>query len=92
MSVKLVMHETMTWLVRERISATQISNEIPTYKNFWTTTVLLILVNTKKLYSWCSVRVEKEGIQIVEQEIGSVRRMCRGIVETFQFTMVKYMN
>jgi hypothetical protein len=39
-------------------------------------TFLLTLVNTTKLYSWCSVQVEKEGIQLIGKIIGSVWRMC----------------
>ena len=45
----------------------------------WTATFLLTLMNSTKLYSWCSVWVEKEGIQIIEKTIGSVWRMCQGI-------------
>jgi hypothetical protein len=45
----------------------------------------LKLMNTTKLYSWCSVWVEKEGIQIVEHAIGSVWRMWQDISHTFQF-------
>lgn len=43
-------------------------------------------MNTTKLYYLCSVRVEKEGIQIVEQEIWSVWKTCQGIGQSFQFT------
>jgi hypothetical protein len=60
--------------------------------NIWTTTFLLTLMNTTKLYSWCSVRVEKEGIQIVEQAIGSVWIMCQGIGQTSNLKMVRYMT
>jgi hypothetical protein len=49
-------------------------------------------MNTKKIYAWRSVWVEKEGIKIVEQTIGSVWRMCRGIDQTFQFTKVRNMT
>jgi hypothetical protein len=54
--------------------------------NIWTTTFLLTLMNTTELYSWRSVWVEKEGIQIIEKKIGSVWRMCQGIDKIFQFS------
>jgi hypothetical protein len=60
--------------------------------NVWIETLLLALKSTTELYSWCSVRVEKEGIQMVEQAIRSVWMMCRGIGQTFQFTMVGCMT
>jgi hypothetical protein len=45
----------------------------------WAATFSLTLMNTTKLYSWCSVWVEKEGIQMVKQIMGSLWMMCRGI-------------
>jgi hypothetical protein len=45
----------------------------------WTETFLLTLKSTTKFYSWCSVWVEKEGIQMVEKVVGSVWMLCRGI-------------
>jgi len=59
---------------------------------FWTATFLLTLKNTIELYSWYSVWVEKEGIQMVGKIIGSVWMMCPGIDQIFQFTMVGYMT
>ena len=45
----------------------------------WIGTIFLTLMNTTKSYSWCSVQVEKEGIQILEKTIGSVWGTCQGI-------------
>ena len=57
--------------------------------NVWNATFLLTLMKTIELYSWCSVWVEKEGIQIVENAIGSVQKKCQGIGKTFQITNAK---
>jgi hypothetical protein len=38
----------------------------------WTATFLLTLMNSTELYSWRSVRVKKEGIQLIGNTIGSV--------------------
>jgi hypothetical protein len=57
-----------------------------------TATFLLILMYTKKLYSWCSVWVEKEGIQLIGKTIGSVWRMCQHIGHNSNSLMVRYMN
>jgi hypothetical protein len=79
MPPKLVMYEAMTWLVMEMLCTTLCPmNFIPLNKT-WTATFLLTLMNTIELYSWCSVRVEKEGIQIIEKTMGSVWRMCQDI-------------
>jgi hypothetical protein len=43
----------------------------------WTATFFLTLMNTIELYYWCSVRVEKEGIQLIGKTIGSVWGMCQ---------------
>jgi hypothetical protein len=40
--------------------------------NTWTATFFLTLMKTKELYYLCSVRVEKEDIQIIEKTIESV--------------------
>jgi hypothetical protein len=53
--------------------------------NIWTGTFFLTLMNTIELYSWCSVWVKKEGIQIIEQTIGSVENVSRNWPD-FQFT------
>jgi hypothetical protein len=45
----------------------------------WTATFFLTLMNTTELCSWCSVQVEKEGIQVIEKTMGSVWRMCQDI-------------
>jgi len=44
--------------------------------NLWTTTFFLTLNTTTKFHYGCSVCVEKEGIQMVEQTIGSVWMIC----------------
>jgi hypothetical protein len=89
MPEKLVMYETMTWLDYGKAWLC-VPQKYPMnfllLNNVWTATFFLTLMNTTKLYSWCSVWVEKEGIQIVEQAIGSVWKMCQGIGQTFQFT------
>jgi hypothetical protein len=59
-------------MVIERLCATQIPNELPTLNKTWTATFLLTLINTTELYSWCSVQVEKEGIQVIVKTMGSV--------------------
>ena len=47
--------------------------------NIWTETILLSLMNTIELHSWCSVWVEKEGIQIIEKTMVSEWRMFQDI-------------
>jgi hypothetical protein len=64
-------------MVIERLCATQIPNELPTLNKTWTATFLLTLINTTKLYSWCSVQVEKEGIQVIVKTMGSVWRCVK---------------
>ena len=65
-SNKLVMSR--TWLDMARygygniMSHTGTKSFLPLNKT-WITTLFLTLMNTAQLYSWCSVRVEKEGIQ-----------------------------
>ena len=59
-------------MVIERLCATQIPNELPTLNKTWTVTFSLTLINTTELYSWCSVQVEKEGIQVIVKTMGSV--------------------
>jgi hypothetical protein len=78
---KLVMYETRTWLDMARygygkvMSHTGTKSFLPLNKT-WTATFLLTLMNTTELYSWCSVRVEKEGIQLIGKTIGSVCGEC----------------
>jgi hypothetical protein len=50
----------------------------PLITNVWTATFLLTLKSTTKFHSCCSFQVEKEGIQMVKQVIGSVWMMCQG--------------
>jgi hypothetical protein len=58
----------------------------------WTATFFLILINTTKLYSWCSVWVKKEGIQLIGKTIGSVWGMCQDIGQNSNLWMVRYMT
>ena len=84
MSEKLVMYETRTWLDMTKYGYGKVMKYTCT-KSFlslnktWTATFLLTLMNTTKLYSWCSVQGEKEGIQLIGKTIGSVWRMCQQI-------------
>ena len=93
---KLVMYETMTWLDMSRYGYGKVMSHIGT-KSFlllnktWAATFLLALMNTTKLYSWCSVQVEKEGIQLIGKTIGSVWRMCQHIGQNSNSRMVRYM-
>ena len=64
MSVKLVMYETRTWLDMENYGYGKVMNHTYTkiilpFNKTWTATFFLKLMNTTKLYSWCSVQVEK---------------------------------
>jgi hypothetical protein len=59
-------------MVIQRLCATQIPNELPTLNKTLTATFLLTLINTTELYSWCSVLVEREGIQVIGKTMGSV--------------------
>jgi hypothetical protein len=94
---KLVMYETRTWLDMERYGYGNVMSHIGT-KSFlplnktWTATFLLTLMNTTELYSWFSVRVEKEGIQLIGKTIGSVWRMCQHIGQNSNSWMVRYMT
>jgi hypothetical protein len=94
---KLVMYETRTWLDMERygygniMSHTGTKSFLPLNKT-WAATFLLTLMNTIELYSWCSVRVEKEGIQLIRKTIGSVWRMCQHIGQNSNLWMVRYMT
>jgi hypothetical protein len=58
----------------------------------WAATFLLTLMNTTKLYYWCSVQVEKEGIQLIGKTIGSVWRMCQHIGQNYNLWMVRHMT
>ena len=60
--------------------------------NVWTATFLIKLMNIIELYSWCSVQVENEGIQIVEKEIGSVWKMCKALARLSNLPMVRSMT
>ena len=67
MPVKLVMYETRTMLDMEKYGYGKVMNQTGTklflpLSKTWTATFLLTIMNTTQLYSWCSVRVEKEGI------------------------------
>jgi len=73
---KLVMCETMPCLVMEGYVAQRYPMKFLFLNNIRIATFFLTLMNTIELHSWCSVRVEKEGIKIVEKRIGSVWRVC----------------
>jgi hypothetical protein len=94
---KLVMYETRTWLDMARygygkvMSQTGTKNFLPLNKT-WTATFFLTLMNTTKLYSWCSVRVKKEGNQLIGKMIRSVWRMCQHIGQNSNLWMVRYMT
>ena len=94
---KLVMYETRAWLDMERYKYGNVMSHTST-KSFlllnktWAATFLLTLMNTTKLYSWCSVRVKKEGIKLIGKTIGSVWRMCQHIGQNSNSWMVRYMT
>ena len=69
----------------ESLYTTQIPKIFPSLNNAWIATFFLTLMHTTKLYSWCSVQVKYEGIQIIEKTMGSVWRMCQDIDQIFQF-------
>jgi hypothetical protein len=97
MPVKLVMYETRTWLDMEKYGYGKVMNHTGTkiflpLNKTWTATFLLTLMNTTKLYFWCSVRVEKEGIQLIGKTIGRVRGMCQDIGHNSNLWMVRYMT
>jgi hypothetical protein len=58
----------------------------------WSKNVLATLKRTKELYSQFCVWVEKEGIKMVEQEVGSIWIIFRSIGQTFQLNMVGCMT
>jgi hypothetical protein len=97
MPVNLVMYETRTGLDMEKYGHGKVMNHtctkifLPLNKT-WTSNFFLTLMNTTKLYSWCSVRVEKEGIQLIGKTIGSVWGMCEDIVLNSNLWMVRYMT
>ena len=94
---KLVMYETMTLLDMERYGCGKVMSHIG-YKIFlplnktWAATFFLTLINTTKLYFWCSVQVKKEGIQLIGKTIGSVWRMCQHIGQNSNSWMMRYMT
>ena len=94
---KIVMYETRTWLDMERYGYRKVmchtnTNELPTLSKTWTATFFLTLINTTKLYSWCSVQVGKEGIQLIGKIMGSVWRMWQHIGQNSNPWMVRYMT
>jgi hypothetical protein len=79
----LVMCETRTWLDMARygygkvMSHTVTKSVLPLNKTR-TEIFLITLMNTIELYSWCSVRVERKGFQLIGKTIvRSVWRMCQ---------------
>ena len=94
---KLVMYETRTWLDMARYGYGKVMSHTGT-KRFlllnktWATTFLLTLMNTAELYYWCSVRVGKEGIQLIKKIIGSVWRMWQHAGQNSNPWMVRYMT
>jgi hypothetical protein len=62
-----------------------------TLNKTFTTIFLLTLINTTKLYPWCSARVEKEDIQVIVKKMGSVWRMCQDIGNISNLWMVRCM-
>jgi hypothetical protein len=81
---KLVMYETRAWLDIARYEYGKVMSHTGTkifllLNKTWAATFFLALMNTTELYSWCSVWVEKEGIQLIGKTIGSVWRMCQHI-------------
>ena len=93
----IVMYETRTWLDMARyiygkiMSHTDTKIFLPLNKT-WAATFLLTLMNTAELYSWCSVRVRKEGIQLIAKIIGSVWRMWQHVGNNSNPWMVRYMT
>jgi hypothetical protein len=91
------MYETRTWLDMARygygkvMSHTGIKSFLLLNKT-WAATLLLTLMNTTELYSWCSVRVEKEGIQLIGKIIGSVWRIWQHIGHNSNSWMMGYMT
>ena len=74
---KLVVYETRTWLDMARYGYGKVMRHTGTkiflpLNKTWTATFLLTLINTTKLYSWCSFQVKKEGIQVIVKIMGSV--------------------
>jgi hypothetical protein len=59
------------WLYKGYVPHKYTMSFLPLSKT-WTATFLLTLVNITELYSWCSVQVEKEGIQVIVKTMGSV--------------------
>ena len=57
----------------------------------WTATFFLTLINTTELYSWCSVQVKREGIQVIGKTMGSVD-MGQDIGHNSNLWMVIYMT
>jgi hypothetical protein len=91
------MYETRTWLDMARYGYGKVMSHTGT-KSFlllnktWATTLLLTLMNTTKLYSWCSVWIEKESIQLIGKIIGSVWRMWQHIGQHSNSWIVRYMT
>jgi hypothetical protein len=76
----------------ENLYTTQITKIFLSLNNAWIATFFLTLMNTTELYFWCSVRVGKEGIQIIEKTMGSVWRMYQDIGKISNLWMVRYMT
>ena len=91
------MYETMTWLDTKKygygkvIYHTNTKRFIPLI-NVCIAAFFITLMYTTKLYSWCSVRVETKGIQLIGKKIGSVRRMYQHIGQNSNLWMVRYMT